>query len=116
MAAGKKVQLYQWQNIEDRKLPNIVNYFELVKEVVIAESPTLLTLVDRGGNGYTLCVGYRNQFDLIDTASGKTTKLHEIDAASPKVCEPFMSLYTVCTVALNLVLNFSSPMSVITPL
>ena len=104
MAAGKKVQLYQWQNIEDRKLPNIVNYFELVKEVIIAESPSLLTLVDRGGNGYTLCVGYRNQFDLIDTASGKTTKLHEIDAASPKVCEPCMSLYTVCEVALNLVL------------
>ena len=51
----------------------------------MAESPSLLTLVDRGGSGYTVCVGYRNQFDLIDTASGKTTKLHEIDGASPKV-------------------------------
>ena len=51
----------------------------------MAESPSLLTLVDRGGSGYTVCVGYRNQFDLIDAASGKTTKLHEIDGASPKV-------------------------------
>jgi hypothetical protein len=63
----------------------IINYFELIKEVVITESPSLLTLVDCGSKGYTLCVGYRNQFDLIDTSSGKTTKLHEIDAASPKV-------------------------------
>ena len=55
--------------------------------MVIAEPPSLLTLVDCGSDGYTLCVGYRNQFDLIDTSSGKITKLHEIDAASPKVCE-----------------------------
>ena len=89
VAANKKVQLYQWHSVEGRKVSKIVNYFELIKEVVITEPPSLLTLVDCGSNGYTLCVGYRNQFDLIDTSSGKITKLHEIDPASPKVCKVY---------------------------
>jgi hypothetical protein len=87
VAANKKVQLYQWQSVEGRKVRKIVNYFELMKEVVVTEPPSLLTLVDCGSNGFSLCVGYRNQFDVIDANSGKITKFHEIDAASPKVCE-----------------------------
>ncbi|XP_028407633.1 GTPase-activating Rap/Ran-GAP domain-like protein 3 isoform X2 [Dendronephthya gigantea] len=84
VAANKKIQLYQWHNGEGRNIQRVVNYFELVKEVVITESPSLLTLVDCGSKGYTMCVGYRSQFDLIDCGSGKITKLHEIDGASPK--------------------------------
>ena len=92
MAANKKIQLYQWRNVEEQKIQRVVNYFELVKEVVITESPSLLTLVDCGSKGYTMCVGFRNQFDLIDCSSGKITKLHEIDAASPKVLKMYFQL------------------------
>lgn len=95
VAAHKKVQLYQWQGVEGRQISRVVNYFDLMKEVVVTESPSLLSLVDRGSNVYTMCVGYRNQFDLIDVSSGEMTKLHEIDAASPKVCKTSV----VCTFA-----------------
>lgn len=87
VACSRKVQLYQWRNLEERKRSRVVDYFELVKEVVVVESPSIMTLVDCGSDGYTVCVGYRNHFDLVDTYSGKITKLHDTDTTYSKVCE-----------------------------
>lgn len=86
VASNKKVLLYQWTSPDVRKQSKIINYFLLIKEVVVIESPSLMTLVDCGKDGYSVCVGYRNQFDLIDMTSGKIAKVHDTDATSSKVC------------------------------
>lgn len=89
VAANKKIQLYQWRDMENDKVPRVVNSYDLVKEVVVIETPCLLTLVDCGENGFNVCIGYRDQFDLIDMASGSISKLYEIESASTKVCINF---------------------------
>ncbi|XP_046845302.1 GTPase-activating Rap/Ran-GAP domain-like protein 3 isoform X2 [Xenia sp. Carnegie-2017] len=90
VAANKKIQLYQWRDMEN-KLPRVVNSYDLVKEVVVIETPCLLTLVDCGENGFNVCIGYRDQFDLIDMASGSISKLYEIESASTKIKSNLLS-------------------------
>ena len=87
VASNKKVQLYQWTSPDVRRQSKIINNFQLLREVVVVESPSLMTVVDCGKDGYSVCVGYRNQFDLIDMTSGKITKVHDTDATSSKVCK-----------------------------
>lgn len=53
----------------------------------MAESPTLITLVDStlggsaGGADNYICVGYRHQFDLVGERSGEVVKLHAVEGS-----------------------------------
>lgn len=55
----------------------------ILKELQSFEVPQLLTLVDGLGQGMDnqICVGYKNQFDLINEKNGDTLQLHQSEAA-----------------------------------
>lgn len=49
-----------------------------VQEVTVGEAPILMTLVYTSSHESRVCVGYKNQFDLISEA-GDVFKIHSID-------------------------------------
>lgn len=49
-----------------------------VQEVTVGEAPILMTLVYTSSHEIRVCVGYKNQFDLISEA-GDVFKIHSID-------------------------------------
>lgn len=49
-----------------------------VQEVTVGEAPILMTLVYTSCHESRVCVGYKNQFDLISEA-GDVFKIHSID-------------------------------------
>lgn len=84
VAVGRKVALLRWKhpvvwstwtvgNIKD-----VADGFEIIKEVTVGEAPILMTLVYTSSHESRVCVGYKNQFDLISEA-GDVFKIHSID-------------------------------------
>ncbi|XP_034235197.1 GTPase-activating Rap/Ran-GAP domain-like protein 3 isoform X2 [Thrips palmi] len=64
-----------------------VEGFQNLRDITVAESPTLITLVDStlggsaGGADNYICVGYRHQFDLVGERSGEVVKLHAVEGS-----------------------------------
>ncbi len=50
------------------------------QELQAFENPTLITLVDGPRGDNQICIGYKNQFDLINEKNGDTLQLHQVDA------------------------------------
>lgn len=60
-----------------------VEGFQLVRELLVAEAPAVVTLVDSPsacGDNH-ICIGYRHQFDLLNEKTGDATRLHSVDAS-----------------------------------
>ncbi|CAC5375652.1 GTPase-activating Rap/Ran-GAP domain-like protein 3,Rap1 GTPase-activating protein 2 [Mytilus coruscus] len=53
--------------------------FTFVRELQSFEVPQLITLVDESKGDNQICVGYKNQFDLINEKNGDTLQLYSVD-------------------------------------
>lgn len=84
-AVGRRLLVLQWRHSAAWTTwcaasdTDTVDGFQLVRELLVPEAPTLLTLVDSPDNH--ICVGYRHQFDLVSEKTGDATRLHSVDAA-----------------------------------
>ncbi|XP_076090626.1 GTPase-activating Rap/Ran-GAP domain-like protein 3 isoform X2 [Mytilus galloprovincialis] len=56
------------------------NEFTLVRELQSFEVPQLITLIDGSKDDNQICVGYKNQFDLINEKNGDTLQMYSIEA------------------------------------
>ncbi|XP_033104198.1 GTPase-activating Rap/Ran-GAP domain-like protein 3 [Anneissia japonica] len=58
-----------------------IDGFQFVRELSANDVPCLLTLVDGGSKGDNeFCVGYRQQFDLINEKNGDTFRVHMVES------------------------------------
>ncbi|XP_076091518.1 GTPase-activating Rap/Ran-GAP domain-like protein 3 isoform X2 [Mytilus galloprovincialis] len=58
---------------------DISDGFTFVRELQSFEVPQLITLVDESKGDNQICVGYKNQFDLINEKNGDTLQLYSVD-------------------------------------
>ncbi|TNN10443.1 GTPase-activating Rap/Ran-GAP domain-like protein isoform 1 [Schistosoma japonicum] len=81
-AVNRRIVIYQWHLFTGRSLsswnqlaqPDPVENFQIIKEVHMIDSIQTLSFIE-GIPGGKLCVGYRNQFILLDERSKETTQL-----------------------------------------
>lgn len=52
----------------------------LTQELQAFDSPQLITLIDGVRDDNQICVGYKNQFDLINEKNGDTLQLYQVEA------------------------------------
>ncbi len=52
-----------------------------IQELQSFESPQLMTLIDDSHGDNQICVGYKNQFDLINEKNGDTLQLYQFEAS-----------------------------------
>lgn len=52
----------------------------LTQELQAFDSPQLITLIDGVRDDNQICVGYKNQFDLISEKNGDTLQLYQVEA------------------------------------
>ncbi|XP_041371207.1 GTPase-activating Rap/Ran-GAP domain-like protein 3 isoform X2 [Gigantopelta aegis] len=86
VSMGKRLLLFTWKHSAawSAWCPTLdhdtTDGFTFVRELQTFETPQLITLIDgmRGDN--QICIGYKNQFDLINEKNGDTLQLYHIDA------------------------------------
>ncbi|XP_050726126.1 GTPase-activating Rap/Ran-GAP domain-like protein 3 isoform X6 [Eriocheir sinensis] len=94
VAAGRKLLILQWRHSAawtawcPASDTDTVEGFLFLREVSVAEPPSIITLVDSplvsSAGGLTdnkICIGYKHQWDLVSERSGEVTKLHHVDAS-----------------------------------
>ena len=61
------------------------------QELQSFEVPQLMTLIDGPKGDNQICVGYKNEFDLINEKNGDTLQLYQVDSSkvSPFRVRPF---------------------------
>lgn len=68
----------------------------LTQELQAFDSPQLITLIDGVRDDNQICVGYKNQFDLINEKNGDTLQLYQVEAnkVNPIIhcCHKWMSM------------------------
>ncbi|KAK3611810.1 hypothetical protein CHS0354_040479 [Potamilus streckersoni] len=85
VAVGRKLLIFHWKHTTEWMAwyPAVdfetTDGFNLTRELEAFETPQLLTLVDCTKGGNQICVGYKNQFDLINEKNGDTLQLFHID-------------------------------------
>ncbi|XP_067000028.2 GTPase-activating Rap/Ran-GAP domain-like protein 3 [Anabrus simplex] len=94
VAIGKKLLVMQWRHSAawtawcPASDTDTVDGFQYIRELQVAEPPTLMTLVDSSlarsdsgvGDNY-ICVGYRHQFDVVNERSGDVVHLHTVEGS-----------------------------------
>ncbi|XP_064458202.1 GTPase-activating Rap/Ran-GAP domain-like protein 3 isoform X3 [Ornithodoros turicata] len=89
VAVGRKLLVLQWRHSAAWTTwcaasdTDTVDGFQFVREIMVAEAPVVVTLVDSPsacGDNH-ICVGYRHQFDLVNEKTGESSRLHAVDAA-----------------------------------
>ncbi|XP_024080604.1 GTPase-activating Rap/Ran-GAP domain-like protein 3 isoform X2 [Cimex lectularius] len=91
VSLGKKLLVMQWRHSAawtawcPASDTDTVDGFQCLREISIPESPTLMTLVDSsvaasagGIADNTICIGYKNMFDIVNERSGEVNKLFSI--------------------------------------
>ncbi|XP_064649090.1 GTPase-activating Rap/Ran-GAP domain-like protein 3 isoform X4 [Lineus longissimus] len=84
VAIGKRLLLYTWKHSVAWSAwcqpadSDTVEGFQFVRELGAFESPQLLTLIDGSKGDNQICVGYKNQFDLINEKNGDTLQLYSV--------------------------------------
>ncbi|XP_021348641.1 GTPase-activating Rap/Ran-GAP domain-like protein 3, partial [Mizuhopecten yessoensis] len=63
----------------------IADGFSFVRELHTDEPPLLVTLIDGNKEDNQICVGYKNQFDLINEKNGDTLQLYHVEANKVKL-------------------------------
>ena len=53
----------------------------MLQELVAAEVPVIMSLVDGGRDDNQICVAFRHQFDLINEKNGDTFRLHLVETS-----------------------------------
>ncbi|XP_076454839.1 GTPase-activating Rap/Ran-GAP domain-like protein 3 [Babylonia areolata] len=87
VALGKRLLLFSWKHSAAWSVwcpsvdVDIVDSFTFLRELQCGDIPQLITLIEgvRGDN--QICVGYKNQFDLINEKNGDTLQLYSVEAA-----------------------------------
>lgn len=87
VCVGKKLLVYEWKHstawsawCSSADVDTVDTGFQLLRELSCFETPSLITLVDGGDQGNQICIGYKNQFDLINERNGDTLQLYQIDS------------------------------------
>ncbi|CAH8512847.1 unnamed protein product [Schistosoma rodhaini] len=91
-AVNRKIVIFQWHLFTGRSLsswnqlaqPDPVENFQIIREVHMVDSIQTLSFVE-GIPGGKLCVGYRNQFILLDERSKETTQLFRTEGSRNQV-------------------------------
>ncbi|XP_037792024.1 GTPase-activating Rap/Ran-GAP domain-like protein 3 [Penaeus monodon] len=94
VAVNKKLLVLQWRHSAawtawcPASDTDTVDGFQFIREISVAESPSLITLVDSplvssagGLSDNKICIGYKHQWDLVSERTGEIIKLHHIDAS-----------------------------------
>ncbi|KAL5011298.1 hypothetical protein ScPMuIL_009849 [Solemya velum] len=87
---GKRLQLFLWKHnlAWSTWCPSMdqdtVDEFTFIRELQAFDVPQLVTLIDGSKDDNHICVGYKNQFDLINEKNGDTLQLYHAEAN--KVC------------------------------
>ena len=68
------------------KYDNQINFISIsfciiLQELQAFEVPSIITLVDGLRSDNQICVGYKNQFDLINEKNGDTLQLYQVEAS-----------------------------------
>ncbi|KAJ8300873.1 hypothetical protein KUTeg_022392 [Tegillarca granosa] len=125
VAIQKRLLLYTWKHSAAWSAWCPTIDFDIVEgftlELQAFEVPQLVTLIDGNLDDNQICVGYRNQFDLINEKNGDTLQLYHIDAiketshdfdfhwnSEPQaiVCAfPYVIAFTPVTIEIRLIIN-----------
>ncbi|KAL8625828.1 hypothetical protein ACOMHN_012420 [Nucella lapillus] len=87
VALGKRLLVFSWKHSAAWSVwcpsvdVDIVDSFTFLRELQCGDVPQLVTLIEgiRGDN--QICVGYKNQFDLINEKNGDTLQLYSVEAS-----------------------------------
>lgn len=60
-------------------------FFSQFQELQTYEVPQLITLIDGNRDDNQICVGYKNQFDLINEKNGDTLQLYNVETSKVRV-------------------------------
>jgi hypothetical protein len=103
VAIKNKVQLYQWRYRKNSNRPNAqsdsetvtVDALEFVREISLIDTPCVMTLIHSfdGSHKFRLCIGYKQQFDLISDDGENRELLHEIPCQSKATPQSAIDLY-----------------------
>lgn len=63
----------------------IADGFSFVRELHTDELPSIITLIDGNKEDNQICVGYKNQFDLINEKNGDTLQLYHVETNKVKL-------------------------------
>ncbi|KAF6775418.1 hypothetical protein AHF37_05885 [Paragonimus kellicotti] len=88
----KRILIYQWQMITGHSLSswnqimqlNTLDSLQLIREVPIFDPVQTLTFIE-GIPGGRLCIGHRNQFDLIDERNREIIQLYRTESSRNQV-------------------------------
>ncbi|KAF8566414.1 hypothetical protein P879_03157 [Paragonimus westermani] len=88
----KRILIYQWQMITGHSLSswnqimqlNTLDSLQLIREVPIFDPLQTLTFIE-GIPGGRLCIGHRNQFDLIDERNREIIQLYRTESSRNQV-------------------------------
>ncbi|XP_071802131.1 GTPase-activating Rap/Ran-GAP domain-like protein 3 isoform X2 [Asterias amurensis] len=87
VAVGKKLLVMAWKHSAAwtawcmQADTDPVEGFTFVRELVAAEVPVIMSLVDGGRDDNQICVAFRHQFDLINEKNGDTFRLHLVETS-----------------------------------
>ncbi|CAH8480171.1 unnamed protein product [Schistosoma turkestanicum] len=92
VAVNRRIVIFQWHLFTGRSLsswnqlaqPDPVENFQLIREVHMIDSIQTLSFIE-GIPGGKLCVGYRNQFILLDERSKEITQLFRTEGSRNQV-------------------------------
>ncbi|XP_031357939.1 GTPase-activating Rap/Ran-GAP domain-like protein 3 isoform X2 [Photinus pyralis] len=94
VAIGRKLLLFQWKHSAawtawcPANDTDTVDGFTFLWELLLNESPSMITVLDCGWNQSSpshgdiyLCVGYKNHWDIVNGRTGIARHLHTVDSA-----------------------------------
>ncbi|KAK3087392.1 hypothetical protein FSP39_005300 [Pinctada imbricata] len=58
----------------------IMDGFNFVRELQAFDVPQIITLIDGARDDHQICIGYKNQYDLINEKNGDTLQLYHVEA------------------------------------
>ncbi|PVD22442.1 hypothetical protein C0Q70_18255 [Pomacea canaliculata] len=131
VAVGRRMLLFTWKHSAawSTWCPSVdldtIDSFTFVRELQCPEVPQIVTLIDGVKGDNQVCVGYKNQFDLINEKNGDTLQLYSVEAtkklregtshdfdfhwnAEPQsiVCAfPYVMAFTSDTIEIRLIIN-----------
>ncbi|ELT91917.1 hypothetical protein CAPTEDRAFT_143813 [Capitella teleta] len=88
VAASKRLMVFVWRHSSAWSVwyplsdNDVIDGFQFIRELQSFEMPHLMSLVDGcQEQDNQICVGYKNQFDLINEKNGDTLQLHVFDSS-----------------------------------
>ncbi|KAK9752078.1 CNH domain [Popillia japonica] len=96
VAVGRRLMMFQWKHSAawtawcPTNDTDTVDGFNFIWEVMLAENPAILTILDGGWSpnspshgDVSVCVGYKNHWDIVNGRTGYSKNLHTVEVTKP---------------------------------